>query len=181
MSKLTQLKSVYDELSKKQIKVGFFEHSKYPDGTSIAYVAAIQELGYGPIPPRPFFRPAMSENRTDYQALIQRAVNAAISGSLDINDGLNQVGAKVAGDVQMVIRSVNEPPLSMVTLLMRKRRKQPDFQAGGKEVGNAWLDANFVGPRSKSDKTLDISGVSIKPLVDTGLMLQAVTYAVEDK
>ena len=181
MSNFARLKAVYDELNKKQLKIGFFEHSKYPDGTPIAYAAAIQELGYGPVPPRPFFRPAMSENRADYQALIKRAVNAAISGSLDIDDGLNQVGAKAAGDVQMVIRSVNEPPLSMVTLLMRKRRKQPDFKAGGKEVGRAWRDADFVGPRMKSDKTLDVSGVSIKPLVDTGLMLQAVAYAVENK
>ncbi|WYK44556.1 hypothetical protein WKR00_15195 [Morganella morganii] len=29
MTKLAQLKAVYDELAKKQLKVGFFEHSKY--------------------------------------------------------------------------------------------------------------------------------------------------------
>lgn len=46
MTKLAQLKAVYDELAKKQLKVGFFAHSKYPDGTPVAYVAAIQELGY---------------------------------------------------------------------------------------------------------------------------------------
>lgn len=57
MSNFARLKAVYDELNKKQLKIGFFEHSKYPDGTPIAYVAAIQELGYGPIPPRPFFAP----------------------------------------------------------------------------------------------------------------------------
>lgn len=44
MTKLAQLKAVYDELAKKRLSVGFFEHAKYPDGTPIAYVAAIQEL-----------------------------------------------------------------------------------------------------------------------------------------
>ena len=42
--KLAKLAAVFDELGKKQIKVGFFDHSKYPDGTPIAYVAAIHEL-----------------------------------------------------------------------------------------------------------------------------------------
>ncbi|PHM47162.1 hypothetical protein [Xenorhabdus miraniensis] len=179
--KLAHMKKLYDELGQKQIKVGFFEHSKYPDGTSIAYVATIQELGHGAIPPRPFMRPAMQENRAEYASLIQRAVNAAIKGNITIHDGLNQVGAKAAGDVQRHIRAVQTPPLSMVTLLMRKRRKQTGFVAGGKEVGRAYRDANFVGPRRKGDKTADISGVSTKPLVDEGLMLQAVTFAVEDK
>ncbi|MDL2105264.1 hypothetical protein QQJ69_19235, partial [Proteus mirabilis] len=59
MTKLAQLKAVYYELARKRLSVGFFEHSKYPDGTPIAYVASIQELGYpaGGIPPRPFLRP----------------------------------------------------------------------------------------------------------------------------
>lgn len=181
MTKLAQMKAVYDELAKKQLKVGFFEHSKYPDGTPIAYVAAIQELGHGPIPPRPFMRPTMAEHRQEYSQLIGRAAKAAVNGSITVTNGLNQIGAKVAGDVQMTIRSVQTPPLSMVTLLMRKRRKQEGFKAGGKAVGQAYRDANFTGPRSKKDKTLDISGVSTKPLVDEGLMLQSVTFAVEDK
>ncbi|MTC15647.1 hypothetical protein [Providencia alcalifaciens] len=181
MTKLAQLKKVYDELGKKQLKVGFFEHSQYTDGTPIAYVAAIQELGHGAIPPRPFMRPTMTEHRQEYSQLIGRAAKAAVKGNITVSEGLKQVGEKAVGDIQMTIRSIQTPPLSMVTLLLRKRRKQEGFKAGGKAVGQAYCDANFIGPRSKKDKTVDVSGVSTKPLVDEGLMLQSVSCAVEDK
>lgn len=152
MSNFARLKAVYDELNKKQLKIGFFEHSKYPDGTPIAYVAAIQELGYpaGGIPPRPFLRPAMAENAAGYKNLISQAVNASGAGSIALNDGLNQIGAKAAGDVQNTIRTLTTPPLDTSTIRGRARR-----HSKGK--------------------------ASTKPLVDTGQMLQAVTYAVEDK
>lgn len=152
MTKLAQLKAVYGELAKKQLKVGFFGHSKYPDGTPVAYVAAIQELGYpaGGIPPRPFIRPAMTEHKPEYSNLIVRAVKAAVKGNITITDGLTQVGAKAAGDVKMMIKSVTTPPLKDATVAARARR-----HSKGKATG--------------------------KPLVDSGLMLQSVTFAVEDK
>lgn len=152
MSNFARLKAVYDELNKKQLKIGFFEHSKYPDGTPIAYVAAIQELGYpaGGIPPRPFLRPAMADNAAGYKNLISQAINASVAGSIALNDGLNQIGAKAAGDVQNAIRTLTTPSLDTSTIRGRARR-----HSKGK--------------------------ASTKPLVDTGQMLQAVTYAVEDK
>lgn len=152
MTKLAQLKKVYDELGKKQLKVGFFEHSKYPDGTPIAYVAAIQELGYpaGGIPPRPFLRPTMSDKKTEYGQLIFRVAKAAASGNITINDGLTQVGAKAASDVKLAIKAVTTPVLDDATVKARARR------------------------HSKGKSTN-------KPLVDTGQMLQAVNFAVEDK
>lgn len=152
MTKLAQLKAVYDELAKKQLKVGFFAHSKYPDGTPVAYVAAIQELGYpaGGIPPRQFFRPAMTEHRQEYSQLTGRAVKAAGNGKITVMAGLEQIGAKAAGDVKMMIKSVTTPPLKDATVAARARR------------------------HSKGKATS-------KPLVDSGLMLQSVTFAVEDK
>ncbi|ENZ0174987.1 hypothetical protein [Providencia rettgeri] len=152
MTKLAQLKKVYDELGKKQLKVGFFEHSKYPDGTPIAYVAAIQELGYpaGGIPPRPFLRPTMSDKKTEYGQLIFRMAKAAASGNITVNDGLIQVGAKAASDVKLAIKAVTTPALDDATVKTRARR------------------------HSKGKSTN-------KPLVDTGQMLQAVSFTVEDK
>lgn len=152
MTKLAQLKAVYDELAKKQLKVGFFAHSKYPDGTTVAYVAAIQELGYpaGGIPPRPFMRPAMTEHRQEYSQLTGRAVKAAVNGRVTVTDGLTQIGAKAAGDVKIAIKAVTTPPLDDATVAARARR------------------------HSKGKATS-------KPLVDSGLMLQSVTFAVEDK
>lgn len=152
MKHFARLKAVYDELARKQLKVGFFEHSKYPDGTLIAYVAAIQELGYpaGGIPPRPFVRPAMAENATGYKNLISQAVNASVTGNITLISGLNQIGAKAAGDVKLAIKAMTTPPLKEETIKARARR-----HSKGK--------------------------ASVKPLVDTGQMLQAVTWSVEDK
>ncbi|WP_237386222.1 hypothetical protein [Xenorhabdus sp. Sc-CR9] len=150
--KLAHLKQVYDELARKQLKVGFFENAKYPDGTPIAYVAAIQELGYpeGGIPPRPFMRPAMSENQAKYGNLLSRAAQAAIKGDISVSDGLVQVGSVAAGDIKRAIQAVATPPLKDSTVAAR------------------------AGRHSKGKATN-------KPLVDTGQMLQAVTFAVEDK
>ncbi|WP_168386017.1 hypothetical protein [Erwinia amylovora] len=152
MSHLARLKAVYDELHKKQLKIGFFEHDKYPDGTPIAYAAAIQELGYpaGGIPPRPFLRPAMAENAVGYKNLISQAVNASVAGNITLISGLNQIGAKAGGDVQNAIRTLTTPSLDRSPLRGRARR------------------------HSKGE-------ASTKPRVDIGQILQAVTFAVEDK
>jgi hypothetical protein len=150
--KLAQLKKVYDELGKKQIKAGFFEHSKYPDGTPVAYVAAIQELGYpaGNIPPRPFMRPAMRDNQAKYADLMLRAAKAAVKGTITVSDSLTQIGDMTAGDIKLAIQSVTTPALKDSTVRARASR------------------------HSKGKATN-------KPLVDSGLMLQSVSFSVGDK
>ncbi len=142
------IKKMLEELESKQIQVGFFETSKYPDGTPIAYVAAIQEFGYGPIPPRPFMRPAELQNQNKWQAGIAMGVKAALNGSITIDAALEQVGMVAAGDVRKAIKAVTAPPLASSTIRGRQSRKKVKKAA------------------------------STKPLVDTGLMLQAVTSAV---
>ncbi|MDD9339600.1 MAG: hypothetical protein PV362_08090 [Providencia heimbachae] len=152
MTKLAQLKAVYDELAKKQIKVGFFEHSQYTDGTPIAYIAAIQELGYpaGGIPPRPFLRPTMSDKKSEYSQLIFRAAKAAVKGNNTVTDGLTQIGKKMAGDVELAIEAVREPKLKDATVAARRRK------------------------RSKGKAT-------DKPLIFNGDLRDAVEFSVEDK
>ncbi|SFN98274.1 hypothetical protein [Xenorhabdus japonica] len=150
--KLAHLKRIYDELGKKQVKVGFFAQSQYSDGTPMAYVATIQELGYpaGGIPPRPFMRSAMSENQAKYSGLMAHAAQAAINGDISVSAGLTQVGSVSAGDIKLAIRAVTTPPLKDSTIAAR---------AGRHNKGKA----------------------TNKPLVDTGQMLQAVAFTVEDK
>lgn len=142
------IKKMLAELDKKEIRVGFFENSKYPDGTPIAYVAAIQEFGYGPIPPRPFMRPAEETNKGKWVKGIASGVRAVIAGQVTLDHALEQVGMVAAGDVRKAIKAVTAPPLTESTVRARQRRKK------GKKA------------------------VSRKPLVDTGQMLQAVNSAV---
>lgn len=142
------VRKLLEQLAHKEVRVGFFEHSKYPDGTPIAYVAAIQELGYGPIPPRPFMRPAEQQNKGKWIAGIAKGVSAALDGSVTIDHALEQLGMAAAADVKKAIKAVTAPALSDATIRARESKK--------KSKGN----------------------VSAKPLVDTGQMIQAVTSVV---
>lgn len=142
------VRKMLEQLAHKEVRVGFFEHSRYPDGTPIAYVAAIQELGHGPIPPRPFMRPAEQQNKGKWVAGIAKGVSAALDGSMAIDHALEQVGMVAAADVKKAIKAVTAPALSDATIRARASKK--------KSKGN----------------------VGAKPLVDTGQMIQAVTSVV---
>lgn len=145
------IQEALEQLGRKEIRVGFFDTAKYPDGTPIAYVAAIQEFGHGEIPPRPFMRPAEEQNKEKWLRGIAQGVRQAMDGKVTIEYALEQVGMVAAGDVRKAIRAVTAPPLKESTIAARQRRKR------GKKA------------------------VSAKPLVDTGQMLQAVTSAVVDR
>ena len=142
------IRKMLADLEKKEVRVGFFENSKYPDGTPIAYVAAIQEFGYGPIPPRPFMRPAEEANKAKWLKGIAAGVRGVIAGQVTLDHALEQVGMVAAGDVRKAIKAVTAPPLAESTVRARQRRKK------GRKA------------------------VSRKPLVETGQMLQAVNSAV---
>lgn len=183
MSKaLDALKKTLEEMERKTLQVGFFDTAHYPDGTPVAYVASIQEFGWGPIPPRPFMRVAQAQNKEKWLNNLARASKAAINGKIEFLHALEQVGKVAAGDVQKAIKAVTAPPLSPLTLLLRKHKKGADPEKiGGKLVGQYHKQANFMGPQPKQKKADTLAGVSTKPLVDDGLMIQSVTSAVVDK
>ena len=142
------LEKLADQIKKSKIEVGFFESAKYPDGTPVAYVAAIQEFGYpaGNIPSRPFFRNAISQN-DGWKPLATKAMSAVVEGRIELNQALNQMGLKMAADVKDSITDGSYEALKQSTLDARQSRKRTQ-------------------------------GVASKPLIDTGQMLQSVTYAV---
>lgn len=164
------------ELQRKQAKVGWFESAKYEDGTPVAYVAAINELGPHA---RPFMRPTIQERTQVWKAVGKKGAKQVLDGEADAGHMFDMLGLQASGDIAKTITKITDPPLSPVTLLLRKRKKAGD-KITGKTVGEAHREVNFVGPRQKLDTTLDFSGVSTKPLVDTGIMLNTLTYIVED-
>ena len=145
-----RLERLIKELETKVVKVGYFEHSTYTDGTPIAYVAAIHELGYvkGGIPARPTLHPAMEAGAPNYKNGVARAFRNAMAGA-DLVTGLNAIGEVAAGDVKEAIIALTSPALKQSTVDARRRRHH---------AGKA----------------------SDKPLVDSGEMLQAVTHSVDN-
>ena len=140
---------ILEELENRVIKIGIPDTAHYTNGTPVAYVAAIQEFGYGPIPPRPFFRPAIADNKDKWSNLVSSGVGAALRGAIQLDDALAQVGMVGAGDVQNAIKAVQTPALKASTIRNRRTRKN----------------------RNKNQ--------SVKPLVDTGQLIQSVTSIVE--
>lgn len=170
------MKKAIRDLSQKQARIGFFEYSKYEDGTPAAYVATIQEFGYpgGNIPPRPFFRPTIAEQRNAWRMTLAKGAKAVMNGRLTVQMMLEQFGLMAAGDVKKTIAAVNAPALSELTLELRALKKQ-GVKIGKKVISIAAQDLALDG------LSIAAQQVSRKPLVDTGFMLSQVNSDVVDK
>ena len=149
-----RLEIALKNLQGKVGKVGWFEKSKYEDGTPVAYVATIQEYGAPTknIPPRPTMRPTIAKQQNEWKKIAEQGSKAVLAGNATVGDVMEAIGLKAAGDVRKAISTLTEPPLSPVTIENR-RRKRAD------------------------KKTI---GLLTKPLIDTGIMMGTLTNTVED-
>lgn len=151
------------------LKVGFLEGSTYPDGTPTATVAAIQNFGAPArgIPPRPFFTNMIKEKSPRWASALAALLKR---NNWDVEKTLNQMGAGIKGQLQQSIADTNAPPLSDITLMLRKMRSEnPDLEVTGATVGEA-------ARRVKAGEST--AGVSTKPLIDTTQMINSVDYEV---
>lgn len=102
--------------SKQQhVKVGILDNSKYPDGTSVATVAFMNEYGTSRIPPRPFFRQTISEQKTNWTKLAKDAIRMGYS----IEHTLGLVGAQMQSDLQYSIMTWTTPPNAPYTIALK--------------------------------------------------------------
>ncbi len=115
------LNKVASQLESKQVKVGFIDGATYPDGTSVAMIAAGNEWGIpeNNQPPRPFFRNAISEHEKEWGDAVERGLEEGYP----VDQVLELIGAKIQGDVQESIATLVDPPLSPTTLHIRRTRK----------------------------------------------------------
>lgn len=157
-----------DAGSAKEVKVGFMEGATYPDGTPVAYVAAIQNYGcpQRSIPARPFFT-----NMVKIQSPRWGEQLGHVLESVDYNGqaALQRMGDGISGQLQESITTTNSPQLSPVTLMLKKMRSE-GREITGKTVGEA--AARVAAGES-------YSGQSTKPLVDTAHMQNSVQYEVD--
>lgn len=156
---------------KSSVKVGFLEGATYPDGTSVALIAAIQNFGAPAkgIPPRPFF-----SNMVTTKSPTWGPAMAAVLPAVDYNVkvALAQMGELIVGELRQSIIDTNAPPLSPVTLLLRERfwTNPEDITFG--DVKAAWRDvAAGVKP--------NVGGTQAKPLIWTAHMINSVDYEVK--
>lgn len=164
------------DIQSKKLRVGWFDTARYQDGTPVAYIAAIQEFGHGAIPPRPFMRPTIAQQRQAWRDTLRKGAKQVLAERLTFEQMLTAFGLSAAGQVAESIKAVTAPPLSPITLLLRQKAKTGE-KITGRTVGMAAAASGFV-PTENSGAVL---GVSDKPLIDTALMLKSVTAQVSDE
>lgn len=120
-----KLEAVIKELDRKQLKVGYFPTSRYPDGKPVAGVAVVQELGSVSrrIPPRPTFKPAIAGSRQMQRDATAASVRRAVAGTQTVEQGLDQLGASVVGEIQKAISELTEPELKDPTIARKGHNK----------------------------------------------------------
>lgn len=143
--------------------------------TPVAYVAAIQEFGDGKIPPRPFMRPTVAAKGKSWITLLGQGAKAVINNQAEALQVMDAVAMKAAGDVGKTITEIQAPPLSLLTLMLRKwKREHPGERVTGTIVGEQAAKLKKGPP--------DLSGMTpteMKPLVETRFMLQQLTGLAE--
>ena len=142
------LEKLADQIKKSKLEVGFFESAIYPDGTPVAHVAAIQEFGY----------PA---GNIPSRPFFRNAISK--------NDGWKQLATKAMNAVVEGRLELNQA-LNQMGLKMAADVKDSITDGSYEALKQSTLDARQSRKRTQ--------GVASKPLIDTGQMLQSVTYAV---
>lgn len=97
------------------VKVGFLEDAKYPNGTSVALVAAVQNFGAPArgIPARPFFSNMVEEKAPGWGPALGACLRQ--TGN-DVPAALALMGEGIKGQLQQSIRDTNAPPLAEATI-----------------------------------------------------------------
>ena len=155
---LKHLQQRIEEINLLKVEVGWFASAQHPteDGGTIptATIAAKNEFGDPEegIPPRPFMRPALADNRALWREQIRQGTKGIIQGTESDESVMEKIGLSVSGHIRANIAQVQDPPLKPATIAARLAIR---------------ADKNT---RGKLDK----------PLVFEGILLNSVTYIVKD-
>ena len=150
-------------------RVGWFPSAVYPDGTPVAYVAAIQEYGTKGIPPRLGMRETVSERKAEWRRVASVVSKRVLAGKMTGNDAMLFISQTGEDDLADHISHVSAPPLSEITLVARKMRQD------GKKVTGATI--GHIAAELAAGKSLPMSA-NTKPLNDTGYLLATLSHAV---
>lgn len=113
------LRAKLEEIAKRlnsagELQVGFFPTATYPDGQSVAVVAAKNEFGVpGEVPARPFFRKTIADHKGEWGDQIG---DLLAQTDYDAAAVLEAEGLVIAGQVQKTIRDWTTPPNSAETV-----------------------------------------------------------------
>ena len=156
-----------------QVAVGFLEGATEEDGTSIPFIAAVQNFGAPKvgIPPRPFFSNMVQQNMGNWGGMVAALMQ---HNDYDAVEVLGRMGEEIKGELQASIKATNEPGLSKTTLMLRQM-KADDPSLRDRMSYRVVQEARA---RVAAGKPYESTGTAAKPLVDTGTMQSSVDYEV---
>lgn len=165
------LKEALKKLDGMVGKVGWFPSAKYPDGTSVAYVATVQEYGDPShnIPPRPTGRQTKSKYGADWKRVAQEGAKAVMQGTTTVNVMFEKLVSLAAGQWRATITRLQQPPLKESTIDTRTRKTAAYQNLKTRKAKKKMREENRSNP------------TFVKPLVETAIMLNTLTYTVENK
>lgn len=136
------------------LKVGFLGGDSYPDGTSVAYVAYINEYGKGHNPERPF----MKETSKDYMGRWINIIKSNVTDNFDqasVMRAFEMAGMDAEGRIREQIKTWpnSSPRPNAPSTIARKAAR---------------------GQSSSTTVAIDPNQV----LIDTGVMINAVRHEV---
>lgn len=99
----------------RTLRVGFLENATYPDGKSVAMIAAIQNFGApgAGIPARPFFSNMIQQKSPEWGPAM---ANLLVANDMNVDRVLNLAGAAIQGQLKQSIIDTNDPPLAPSTI-----------------------------------------------------------------
>lgn len=116
------------KLAELEVQVGYQADQTYEDGTSLAEIAAYNELGTSDTPARPFMRQSFEKHESELQAACDR-VNATLSKGGTAEQALDQLGVFCKGLVQEEIVEGGFAPNTESTI-KKKGSEQPLIDTG---------------------------------------------------
>nr|DAZ12107.1 MAG TPA: virion morphogenesis protein [Caudoviricetes sp.] len=105
------------------------------------------------IPPRPFMKPSVEDNKEELIGQLELISRRILSGEITEKQAAEMIGAIMAGNIKKAIAKVNTPPLKASTV----RRKR-----------SGYADTKTTGSLTK-------------PLIGSGHLLETVDYQAELK
>lgn len=164
-----KLKELADKIGSNSVSVGFLEDATYPDGTNVAQVAFWLNYGTKTAPPRPFFTNMIRDKSEGWGNTLAKLCKAE---DFDVHKVMGLMGEGIKGQLQQAIIDLDAPPLSKVTLMLRKMLiDNPNLEITGTVVGEA---ARRVSAGESSE------GASTKVGIYTSHMLNSVDYVVKE-
>lgn len=95
------------------VRIGFLEGSSYPDGTSVAMVAALLNFGISNGKVWPFFTNMIRDKAPGWGAIL---ANLLETNNFDVDKALGSMGQGIAVQLRQAIDDMNSPALDPRTI-----------------------------------------------------------------